>query len=63
MKGLQRHRMCSLAPMNPSIVMPITVDVDRRVTDNEFADLDAWVRAANFLTAGQIYLLGTCQQL
>jgi len=37
--------------------MPITVDVDRRVTDNEFADLDAWVRAANFLTAGQIYLL------
>jgi xylulose-5-phosphate/fructose-6-phosphate phosphoketolase len=31
---------------------------DRTLTDEEFARIDAWWRAANYLSVGQIYLLG-----
>ncbi|MET8087959.1 phosphoketolase family protein [Micromonospora sp. NPDC005237] len=38
--------------------MDIALDVQRALTDEELRRLDAYWRAANYLTVGQIYLLG-----
>ncbi|MCF0091712.1 phosphoketolase [Micromonospora sp. MH99] len=38
--------------------MDIALDVQRALTDDELRRLDAYWRAANYLTVGQIYLLG-----
>ena len=43
--------------MRETTQAPMTATVDGPLTDAEIAGLDAWWRAANYLSVGQIYLL------